>query len=387
VAVWKWKAIDENGQNHQGISDELDESGMLSLLAAQKLYPTRIQRARFAGLRANRGRENSQRNWSRIARKIGTLLEAGIPILMVVDIMADKEGNPFRKNRWHKVSRCIQAGKDLSIALQELNPPPGLFMTAMVQAGEKSGTLSVCLLEAAEQMEEEVYFEKKIRAALFYPVLLLVVALIVVYTLSVLVLPMYENLFQGFEAELPLITQVLFLTGRHIPVLIAIGSVFMFVFFWGAKNKSWSIPGTKQIRKCKALIQFCSILHRFTDAGIPLLSSLTLLGQITKEKDITRLVLDLQLAVQNGKRISPAVAANGYFPSEACSMLGVAEEAGNFNEMLQYLAQMYRRELQERWDTYSRVVEPVLVLGMAGLVAIVAMGILLPIFDISVHIQ
>lgn len=378
--------MDENEKIHQGVSDEPDEIAVLSYLSAQRLLPIRIQRSYFGLFWIRMGTFDRKHYWSKIARKMGTLLEAGIPILMVLNIIADKEENLFRKNRWHQLSQCIQSGNDLSSGLQKFKPSPDLFLISMVEAGEKSGTLADCLLEVSKHLEEEVYFAKKIRRALFYPLLLLVIALIIVYTLSLLVLPLYESLFQGFEAELPLVTKALFQFGKVLPYGMTFGIIVIFIFLYGNKKKSWVMPGTRQMRKHKTIMQFCSILYRLTNAGTPLLSSLNLLEQMNREKEVSQLILKLQFAVENGKRLSPVFAASRYFTAEAASMLSVGEETGKFSDMLFYLAQMYQRELEEQWEAYSRIVEPVLILGMSGLVALVAMGVLLPIFDLSVHI-
>jgi len=387
LAVWKWEAVDENRGVHRGAWEETDENAVLSRLWKQKLYPVRIRKLIFSWLWTQRGAWDRKLYWARTTRKIGTMLEAGIPLLTILEIMADKEKVPSRESLWKKVSRVIQTGDDFSEGLKEFYPPPGEFLEIMIKTGEKTGTLAACFLEAAGQLEEEYFFDKKMKTALFYPVLLLVTALAVVYILSILILPMYENLFQGFNAELPYISKLLINAGSKIPWIIGIVILSIAGLRRFRKKRLRGIPGMGRINKHKAVMQFCSILRRFIQTGLPLLESFTLLGQMVKDKELEKLIRELKFAVAEGKKIFPVLAGSEYFPPEAAAMLGVAEESGRFSEMLAYTAQVYQRELQEGLESYARIVEPVLILGMAGLVGMVAVGILLPIFDISMHIQ
>lgn len=387
MAIWKWKAVDDNRDTHEGIYEESEKATVLSYLTAQKLHPIYIRRSYLSLIEIPKGSLNHKQYWARSARQIGILLEAGIPLLMALDIIRDKEENLLLKSRWQKAIMSIQNGNEFSTGLQEFAPSPDIFLISMIKAGEKSGTLADCLLEAAKHLDEEVYFAKKIRKALFYPILLLIISLVIIYTLSIFVLPLYEGLFQGFEAELPFVTQALFGFGKLIPYIMFFGLILLLVLLYGRKEKSWVMPGTRQLRKYKTTMQICSILYHLLNAGTPLLSSLVILEQINKEKELSKLIVQLQFAVRNGQKLSPVFAASRYFPAEAASMLAVSEETGKFSEMLDYLSQIYRRELQEQWESYSRIIEPILVLGMAGMVALMAIGVLLPIFDIGAQIQ
>jgi type IV pilus assembly protein PilC len=387
LTVWKWEAVDENRITHNGIWEETSENLIAARLWKQKLYPVRIRHTLWGWLLLRRGAWNGKFYWSRTARKIGTLLAAGIPLLAVLDIIADKEVNLVRKSLWKKVSVVVQAGDDLSVALKGFTPPPGEFLEAMVRTGEKSGALAACFLEAAAQMEEEYFFEKKMKTALFYPGMLLLTALAVVYFLSIFVLPMYEHLFQELNAELPFISRMLFKAGADLPFLLGLAVIAAVIFSRLGRKRSWEIPAWGKMRKYKAVTQFCSVWERLLKAGVTLPESLILIGQIQTEREIIRLTRELKFAVEEGQKIAPVLAGSAYFPAEAAAMLGVAEESGRLDEMLGHTALIYKKELQERLEIFSRTIEPLLILGMAGLVGIVAIGVLLPVFDLSAHIQ
>lgn len=386
MTVWKWKARDEQGNAQWGIEEEQEENTLISRLRGQKLYPVSIKPV-VLGWLLKRGFANPKLYWSRVARKFGTLLETGLPLLVILDIIKDQEKNRLRKNQWLKAAVLIGAGYDVSDSLKVFFPSPGLFFQAMVLAGEKSGALAACFLETSKQLEEEYFFEKKIKTALFYPSLLLAAAIAVIYLLSAVTLPMYEKLFASLDADLPLLTVILFKAGSAIPYFLVVGIVILALLVLIKKKKPVYLPGTGKIRKLKALLNFCSVFHRLLEAGIPLLESLSLLKSITKEKELSLLINQLLYAVTEGQRLSPAFTASTYFPREAAAMLAVAEESGRLAEMFEHLAVHLKKELEEHLEHFARLLEPVLVLGMAGLVALVAIGVLLPIFDASTYIQ
>jgi len=384
--VWKWKARDEQGNVQWGIEEEQEEGALISRLRGQKLYPVSIKPVAWSWL-WKRGFANPKLYWSRVAGKFGALLEAGLPLLVIMDIIKDQEKNRFRQNQWTKAAVLLGAGYEFSASLKVFFPSPGLFFQAMVLAGEKSGTLAASFLETSKQLEEEYFFEKKIKTVLFYPSLLLAAAIAVLYLLSTMTLPMYEKLFAGLNADLPLLTVILFKAGSGIPYFLGIGTVILVLLVLIKKKRPVSWPGTGKILKLKTLVNFCSIFHRLLEAGIPLLESLSLLKHITKEKELSLLINQLSSAVREGQRLTPVFEASKYFPREAAAMLAVGEESGRLAEMFEHVAVHLKKELEENLEYFARLLEPVLVLGMAGLVALVAVGVLLPIFDASTHIQ
>lgn len=386
--LWKWIAVDRDSRITKGIWVEKEKSLVLSRLKERNLYPVSIRKAAFRSFWLELSTGNRKSYWGSTARKVGTMLTAGIPLLSVLEVITDRETNRIKKNQWRKVADSLQAGEDLSVSLQGIIPSPGDFFYTMLQAGERSGTLAASLSDIADYLEEQDTFEKKIRNALFYPLLLLVTALIVIYVLSVMILPMYQTLFDGLDAELPIATKIMFQVGSVIPYA-AMGLPVAGIVIWRftRKRSGIMIPGTAHINRLWELIQFCSILERLLKAGLPLQEALILQRNITKDLTMRKLTQNLTQAVSEGKRLSQVIMIDRQFPSEAAKMLEVAEESGKLGEMLGYLTKMFKQELQEGIQKYTRLLEPVLILGMAGLVGFVAVGVLLPIFDVSSYIK
>ncbi len=396
MALWRWTAQDELGNAKNGIWEESTKSLIVRRLREQKLYPLSIQKDYLRSWLFWFSSKKSKIFWSRTSQKIGSMLEAGIPLLTVLEIISDKENDVHRKNGWQKVYQSVRSGNELGSSMEGINPPLGQHWQALIIVGERSGTLSRSFLEIATQLSDEYDFEQKIKSSLFYPVLLLGIAIIVVYTLSVMVLPMYANLFISLDAELPLITVLVFTIGSFIPyILIAFfGLIGVLIFLKGRNYHSKSrisdlywFPGISQIKRYQEIILFCSILERLLNAGMPLLQSLTLLEDAVRGRDIKKLISDLRFEVNEGKRLAPVFLVNNFFPAEAAKLVGIGEESGRLSEMFGYMASIFKKELEQRLQQYAKLLEPLLVIGIAGIVGLVAVGVLLPLMEMSTHIR
>ncbi|UWG95731.1 type II secretion system F family protein [Dehalobacter sp. DCM] len=386
--LWKWKAINQCSQIVKGIWVEKDEYVVRFRLHELNLFPVSIRKAVLSTLWLEFNTGNRKRYWGVIARKMAFMLTAGIPLLSVLKVIADRESTPLHKSQWMKVADSLQAGEDFAISIKSVIPTPGEFFYAMLQAGEKSGTLAESLGDIADYLEEQDAFEKKIRGTLFYPLLLMITAVIVVYVLSIMILPMYQKLFAGLDAELPLATKIMFQIGTVIPyaaVFLVISAIIFGIFTY--KRGGITMPGTRHINRLWQLIQFCSILERLLKAGLTLQDALILQGTITRDSSMESLTQDLIQAVSQGQRLSSVIMSYPQFPLEAAKIFEVAEESGKIGEMLGFLTKMFKQELQANIYKYSRLLEPILILGMAGVVGFVAIGVLLPVFDVSSYIK
>lgn len=389
LVIWKWKAVDKNGIIRTGLRQDKTMEYVVAGLRGQNLYPLAI-RPYALGMLRQRLLARSPAFWVRTVRKMQTLLQSGLPLLTVLEILNSKESNILIKTQWDKVHYDMTAGQDFSASLSGFVPEPGAFLSAMITAGENSGSLAECLSDAAEQLEQEYRFRQKITTALFYPALLLAGAVIVVYTLSRVILPVYADLFDGLGAELPFLTRLLFKGSGYIPYAVVIMATLIILYRLKPKKSSAGrifFPGTRQIFRYRELMLFTGLFEKLLKTGYSVADTVKILEKTPISPELGQLVQDLKFAVNEGRRISPVFFLRPCFPLEAAKMLAIAEESGQVGEMFGHLVHMFKTELQERLERYSRTIEPVLVMGMAGLVGIVAVGVLMPVFEMSTHIR
>lgn len=393
-----WKAVDTNGIIRHGVwvGEELSE--VQTRLRNEGYFPVSIRTSWDWQSVAFQARAKLQ--WSHFARRLATLLEAGIPVLQALELMTfSEEKLTLQLEQWKSVKERVEAGSDLSEAMSLLNPAPSSFVLSMIKAGEYTGTLGKVLGEVADELDQEHVYQKKIKSALVYPMLLLFSVVVVLYVLSVWVLPMYEKLFRSMGAELPFMTRVIFACGRKLPVVLWSGlglltSGLLVLRFtspdlWKMRleRSLGRVPLLGKVYLLRDLVQFSRILERLLSAGIPLLEALRLTAGTLRSPEMLELTNQLVLSVRQGKRMAPLLRASRVFPKEGAEMIAVAEEAGRLDRMFHYITQMFRRELEDQLDWLMRMIEPALILALAGLIGLVAAGIMLPIFDLSSHLE
>jgi Type II secretory pathway, component PulF len=393
-----WKAVDERGIIRHGFWVSEDISEVHAHLHAKGFFPVRIRAVR--DWHSIFTPALSSIRWSHFTRRLGTLLEAGIPLLQALEIMTSHEENlTFEQEQWKHVKERVEAGSDLSEALALLNPSPNMFVFSMIKAGEYTGTLGKVLNEVSDELDQELIYHKKIKSVLAYPLLLFFAAVIVLFVLSVWVLPMYEGLFTSMGVKTPFLTRVIFAAGRYIPLLVwssfalFIGGLLVMKY---RVSKGWRIglnrllellPLLSKIYLLQDLVQFSRILARLIDAGIPLLDALRLTSGTLRSQEMLNLTNKLLLNVRQGKRMAPLLRASRIFPREGAEMISVAEESGQLDRILHYVTLMFRRELEDQLNQITRLIEPILILALAGLIGLVASGVMLPIIDLSSHLE
>ncbi|HEY8909722.1 MAG TPA: type II secretion system F family protein [Desulfosporosinus sp.] len=393
-----WKAVDAKGRIRHGswAGDEISE--VQTRLRKEGYFPVGIRFRRNWQAVFMSSPDNPQ--WSHFARRLATLLEAGIPLVQSLEMMTLPEQKiTSHQELWKSVKERVQAGNDLSEALSLLKPSPNSFVLSMIKAGEYTGTLGKILGEVADELDQEHVYHKKIKAALAYPMLLVLTVVVVLCVLSVWVLPMYEKLFMGMGAELPFLTRVIFTGGQKLPILmesglgLTIGGLLVLRFtgpdLWKMRLERLLVrlPLFGKIYRLRDLVQFSRILERLLSAGIPLLEALHLTAGTLRSFETLELTNRLMQSVRQGKRMAPLLRASRIFPSEGAEMIAIAEESGQLDRMLHYVTQMFRRELEDLLDRLTRMIEPTLILVLAGLIGLVAAGVMLPIFDISSHLE
>ncbi|HWQ41036.1 MAG TPA: type II secretion system F family protein [Desulfosporosinus sp.] len=393
-----WKAVDVNGTIQHGTWVEDDISEVQTRLRNEGYFPLAIRTRRNWQSIFLPSSMNFQ--WSHFTRRLATLLEAGIPLLQALEIMTlHEEKLTFQMEQWQSIKERVEEGNDLSEAMSLLKPSPTAFVLSMIKAGEYTGALGKVLSDVADELEQEHVYRKKIKAALSYPILLLVAVVVVLCVLSVWVLPMYEKLFIGMGAELPMLTQVIFDGGRMLPFflwsmlgLVTGGLLVLKLMDPGLWKKRLEhipekLPLIGKVYRLRDLVQFSQMLGRLLVAGIPLLEALRLTVGAVRGPEMLELINRLVLQVRQGKRMAPLLRASRVFPKEGAEMIAVAEEAGQLDRMLDYVTQMFRRELEDQLDQLMRMIGPALILALAGVIGLVAAGVMLPIFDLSSHLE
>lgn len=394
-----WKAVDLNGILRRGVWEEEGITEVQTRLRKEGYFPVWVRAKRtWKSIRFPLG---ATFQWTFFSRRLAILLEAGIPLLQALEIITFQVRKlTMEQELWKSVKQRVESGSDLSEALSVINPSPSSFVLAMIKAGEYTGSLAKVLSEVADELEQEQELHKKIKAALAYPLLLSCGVVVVLYVLSVWVLPMYEKLFLNIgSTDLPMVTKVIFASGHKLPVLLGcmlgLGAIFMVVLRFSNPD-DWKLrlerllerlPIIGKVYRLRDLVQFSRMLGSLIAAGIPLLEALRLTAGTLRTPMMQELTNQLLLSVRQGKRMAPLLRASHFFPKEGAEMIAVAEETGQLERILNHVNQLFRQELEDQLTQLLRMIEPALILALAGLIGLVASGVMIPIFDLSSHLE
>ncbi len=330
-----------------------------------------------------------------VTRQLGAMLAAGISILTAIESCAEQ--TPIDKLRaiLHQIIEEIRGGRALSQALA-MHPKifSNLFIN-LVQVGESTGRLDEALTRLSEIGTREQQLRAKVRSAFAYPVVLLLAGIAVVVFLLVRIIPQFSQIFLSSDVPLPLPTRILlslsdFLQTFWWLLLIAvIAGGFGLQKLWKTETGRYYISlsflrlpiGGDLILKATiaSLTRSLAILIR---SGVPILQALKIVEQTLDNLVIVRVIQNVQGQITEGKKLTEPLAMSGFFPPMVIQMLSAGEDSGNLDRMLEDIANFYDIEVTTAVDNLTALLEPVLLLIMGGVVAFIALSVLLPIFNL-----
>ena len=390
-----WEGTDRKGKKVKGKSMAADEAAVRADLRRQGVVPKRI-RKQSKGLFAGGGKITSA-DISIFSRQLATMLGAGIPLVQAFEIVGAGHENAAMQKLIGAIKLDVEGGSSLaeSIAKHPLYFDD-LFVN-LVEAGEQAGALESLLDKIATYKEKTEAIKKKIKKALTYPAAVLVVALVVTTILLIFVIPAFEDLFQGFGADLPTFTRMVIdlskfvrAQGLIIATLIG-GSVAAFLYF---KKRSRPMrhfldrmmlkaPIIGPILEKAAVARYARTLSTMFAAGVPLVEALESVAGATGNIVYELAVLQVRDEVATGQRLQVAMENTDRFPNMVIQMIAVGEESGSLDEMSAKVADFYEEDVDNAVDNLSSLLEPLIMSILGVLVGGLVVAMYLPIFKLG----
>lgn len=336
----------------------------------------------------------TQKQLTLFTRQWATLLVAGIPLVQTLAIIARNQTNPALENLIIQLKKEIEAGSTLTQALQRYPNYFSALYCNLVAAGEQAGLLDTILMQIANYQERIEAIRSKIRKAMFYPIMVLIVACAVTVGLLFFVVPQFEMLFHSFNAQLPWMTQWVIDLSQWLQhyggVLLLFLGMILGVIFYSAK-KSWQgmqqidqlklhIPLLSNIVKKAAIFRFARTLSMTFAAGLPLVEALKIVAGTTGNNVFATAVLAIQQEVITGQSLYNAIKKTQLFPDMVLQMVHVGEESGSLELMLSKIADFYEQEVNQIIDSLSTLLEPIIMVVLGILVGGLVISMYLPIF-------
>ena len=393
TSLFLWEGINAEGQPTKGELEALNAQRARAALRQQ-------------GVRVKRQRKKSKplipkrikpKDISIATRQLATMLSAGIPIASSYAAIAKGSDHEKIQEVFKEIQTEVEAGTNLSLALKRY---PRLFddlYTNLVAVGERSGNLDNLMEKIASYMENHEEIKAKIKGAMFYPAAVIAVAFIVTTLLLLFVIPQFEDLFSSFGASLPALTAALIAISRgfrdHFLSIFGaiIGSIVFIVFTYrrsekmqrGVDRLSLRMPIFGEILRKAAVSRYARTLATMFGSGVPLVESLNSVAGATGNSLYSDACSNIREAVSTGRSLSASMADTGLFPAMVIQMTTTGEESGAIEDMLNKVADFYEREVREAVDNMSKLIEPLLMVVLGGIVGTLVIGMYLPIFKMA----
>ena len=389
-----WEGTDRAGKKVKGKTVAASESAVRNHLRGQGVVPTRVRKQ--SQLFAKTGKVRPQ-DIAIFSRQLATMMTAGIPLVQAFDIIGAGHDNPAVRKLVLDVKSLVEGGTALADALAKHPLHFDDLYVNLVAAGEQAGALETLLDKIATYKEKTEAIKKKIKKALFYPAAVVVVAIVVTAILLVFVIPEFENLFQGFGADLPAFTRFVIEISNFVRSagwLLLAGIIGSIVGFLHAKKRYRSvqhfvdrvilrIPVIGPIMNKSAIARYARTLSTTFSAGVPLVEALDSVAGATGNIVYETAVLTMRDEVATGQRLQRAMENTDLFPNMVNQMIAVGEESGSLDEMSSKVADFYEEEVDNAVDSMSSLLEPLIMSILGVLVGGLVIAMYLPIFKMG----
>ncbi|MAX67739.1 MAG: type II secretion system F family protein [Bacteriovoracaceae bacterium] len=399
VGKYKYKGIGSDGRKVEGEIDGRDIKEVKRTLRrrgirVRKLVAPSILDVDLGMLMVEKGlaKPFGMAELSRFTKQLTILIDAGVPILESLEILGKQEKNPSLKTVIKNVIDEVGQGKSLNEAMASQKGFSRLY-TALVKAGEAAGILDTVLRKLTEFMERQEAIKKKVKGAMTYPAIVVVIGVVVTWGLMVFVVPQFVGMLQESGQEIPAVTQFVIDVSdffrEYTLTLIPLVAGSLFAFLNYIKTRQGKISWDRFVMKTPlfgdivikgGLSGMFRTLATMLGAGVPLIDSLDICIDTMDNTQMSKDMKIVKEAVVKGKSITEPMGRIKYFPPLVNQMIKVGESTGNLDEMLIKVADVFEQETNDTIDNLTKLIEPLILVGLGGIIGTVLIAMYLPIF-------
>ncbi|TXH14415.1 MAG: type II secretion system F family protein [Gammaproteobacteria bacterium] len=396
LQTFTWSGTDKRGTTMKGEQLAKNANLLKAELRRQGITP-KVVKQKTKPLFGAAGSSISPRDIAIFSRQIATMMKSGVPLVSSFEIIGGGQKNPRMKDMLDDIRSSIESGSTLHEALGKHKVQFDELYRNLVKAGESAGVLDTVLDTIASYKENTEALKGKIKKALFYPAIIIAVALIVSAVLLIFVVPQFKSTFKSFGADLPGFTLAIIDASEFMIAYwwAVFGSIFLAIFsIVQAQRRSVNVarfmdrmllkvPVIGQVMHNASIARFARTLATTFRAGVPLVEALDTVSGATGNTIYSDAVMRIKDDVAVGYQLNVAMRQVGLFPHMVIQMAAIGEEAGALDTMLLKVAEFYEQEVNNAVDTLSTMIEPFVMLILGGLIGSLVIGIYLPIFKLA----
>jgi MSHA biogenesis protein MshG len=330
------------------------------------------------------------------SRQMYTLLKAGVPILRALAGLQEAAVNPTMIEVIKDLRVSLDSGRELSASMRRHPDVFSFFYVSLVRVGELTGQLEDVFLRLYNHLEFEKEIRDSIRAAVRYPIFVVCTMAGAIVIVNLFVIPAFAKVYAGFKAELPYLTKLLIGFSNFmvetwpLQIAVAVGAAFGFRAWIATRNGKYKwdrfklrIPIAGKILLKATLARFARSFSLALQSGVPVVQALSTVALVVDNDYIGQRIEQMRDGVERGESVLRTAVSAGIFTTVVLQMIAVGDETGELDSLMREVADLYERDVEYEVKTLAQQIEPILIIGLGGLVLVLALGIFLPIWDLG----
>ncbi|HEX8463360.1 MAG TPA: type II secretion system F family protein [Abditibacterium sp.] len=397
MAVFTYVAKDQAGKIHRGRIEAPNEKMLQKRLQDQGFWVQSLaaegagKKKKFNPLKAMQKIKMQQ--ISIFCRQFATMINAGVSLVRCLSVLEKQTTNTKLKDIIRDTQNRVEAGETLSRAMSHHPAAFSNLTLGLVRAGEVGGVLDETLERLAQFMESDIRMRQKIKAAMTYPVLVGIVAVVIVVFLVTFIVPKFLDIFKDFKVEMPPMTLALisvsnFMTNPRSALPLVLGIVGFFVAFKKFKSTKWGkriydkykmkVPVFGKLSHNIAVERFCRTLSTLLTSGVPILQALETVSAAIDNETFTDVIMNARARIREGDPIGDPLEKSKLFPPMVVQMISIGEETGALDQMLGKVADFYAVEVETQLEQLAATIEPLMIVGLGLVVGFIVIAMFMP---------
>jgi type IV pilus assembly protein PilC len=397
MPIYQYMARAADGRVISGTAEAGDQSAVVRMLRQKGLIPTQIR----VGAPSRTAKKAKRLKGGKVkvddlvvlAQQMAVMIRAGLPLIEVLDILAEQTERRLMAEVLRKVERDVEGGLSLTEAIQKHPNIFSIFFISMVRAGEASGMLDTILDQVATYLERIASLQRKIKSAVMYPTVVSIVAAVITVFLLIKVVPVFETIFADLGGLLPLPTRITLGLSRflqHQWYFILLGIIALWIFAWqSGKTKTGrykidqiklQLPVFGPLFLKSSIAKFTRTLSTLIRSGVNILYALEIVGKTVGNSVIEEAIMRTRISIQSGESITRPLVEAGVFPPMVTRMIDVGERTGALESMLTKIADFYEDQVNTMVNGLTSLIEPLLIVFLGVVVGFIVISMFMPMF-------
>jgi type IV pilus assembly protein PilC len=403
MPTYAYVARDAAGKIHRGRAEAENERNLQKRLRESGYFVTEMKREQAA---AKAGQKRSvltafQRvklnHLALFCRQFATMINAGVSLVRCLAVLEQQTASPRLKQIIRELQTDVEAGEMLSRSMAKHPRVFDNLFVGLVRAGEVGGVLDETLQRLSDFLEKVVEMRRKIKAAMTYPIIVFIVALLIVNGLVIFILPKFMEIFKEFKIDLPAPTKFLmdlseFMRSKQGLITLVIAPIVGYVLFrqfirtkFGKRAWDWAklkIPVFGKLNHNLALARFSRTLSTLLSSGVPILQAMETTAGAVNNEIVSEAIMNSRASIREGERIGDPLEKSRLFPPMVVQMISIGEETGTLDNMLGKVADYYESEVDAQLQSLASAIEPMMIVFLGGVVGFIVISMFLPLIAI-----